>query len=214
MRAALINDLPGSYGTIQHENIWKLVSKYALDGLILQYKDANRGSMDYIHGRIPLAGINVDHNHNGVLMDEFQMVDAAHGWLNDNNMNSMQCITVFNYETEQSVHIEQLLAYWRSKRPTRATIYAPEPYKAGFYSNNLVDKINGDQFLRIAPELYRGNMYPCDAISVRDNLLDRGIRRDRLISYHGAVSSTGPDVYYPLPENMNGLIFYLEKLPL
>jgi hypothetical protein len=232
MKAAQINDLFGSYGTIQHENIWKAVARFGYTRLYLPIYQVNKASMDYI--------VDVKHCQRGIvieprwwatenrdearmaLVNKYNIVPSSDGLsapqeallmssvIRDLGYDNLQCAAFFDDEWHGSPRIRSLLAAWRTVRKTRETGWSFEPFQGGWIDDNLVRIINDDRNLILYPQLYYGGMEPCSEGAVWKDLLVRKILWTKLRRTYGAISSIQTRAPYLLPDRWDGVDFTME----
>lgn len=92
-----------------------------------------------------------------------------------------------NIELHDPKFILSFLSYWRNRRPYRETALVIEGVQAGWFTQELVNRINADANLVVLAEAYSGAMERWDADNVRSNLTNYGIKRDKaLVMYDAA----------------------------
>jgi hypothetical protein len=224
MRAALINDLPGSYGTINHAAIWEKVARYNLDTLLLDIRqlqqiDSNpddhwtaRQVLDRVREKGKRAGVVLVPTDFDPDLSGEQEADYMADFVDRVGYRDLPLTAVFDDERHDPAVILDMLAAWRGRKRTRKTIWSPEGMQAGWFTDRLVQQINADANLWVARQNYAGNMYPFDADRGLRDLLDRGVKLERCEQVTGAVWNTNPPSPLPFPIWWSGIIFTLELL--
>lgn len=226
MRAAQINDLQGSFGTIGHAGIWDRVRRYRLTRLYLDARQASAGALDLIRGqqvvpwhveagiiRVPEWGdvtyaewlrlIRADQRPPALsAIDLARTLDADLVML---KCDQQQCAVLANIEAHDGAYPLEWLREWRRHRPARQTGWALEGLQGGRLPRELVLAIAADPNLQVIPEAYTGNMAPMDADQVRADLIEAGIPRGRVAVYYDGARPPG---------HWDGVMFTLERLPL
>lgn len=220
MRAAQINNLSGSYGSIRHQQIWDKVAKYQLDSLFvtLMQEQANHTFLTDPQALNPETrefvlskgiGFGFVRVPEWTHLNEVQYADQLHADLNAYGLNNTRhpagdpCYVVANAENHE-FNIDTFLTAWRKKRPTRATGLAIEGGQGGRIPEIAVAKMNADVNLDVIGEAYQGNMYPQAQDAVKDDLRNRGLKRVKIFY----------DFRLGAPQWMDGIGWTLETLPL
>lgn len=76
-------------------------------------------------------------------------------------------------------HLAVIREFFR-RRPGRSLVWTLESLQGGWISNELVAYINAHDLLTIAPQSYYGNMTPIFIQYTIEDLVRRGIRRDKI----------------------------------
>jgi len=204
MRSATIYDLIGHYGTIEHANIWRLVSEYALDRL---YIDGREITADHVtavhkHGLEVGARFARDWFERDTVIDIARNMDAT---LTRIGANAKQCAVNFDFEDHDNASVMQWLREWRALRPRRATSWSLEPMQRGWFSTTLIDLVRGDTHLDVWAQTYHGDMYPVAQDACWRNLASALRPEQCRLEYDGA---------HGAPASMDGNVYTLERLPL
>lgn len=206
MKVAWINDLAGSYGTIENSEIWSKVGTHQLRRLYLDWRRATRHDVDRIHAHGCEAGLYGANNwYDGITGVDFAREGDA--VLVRLGLDNVQCAVALNVEQPHSpLYFLACLREWRLHRPGRVTAWHLEGMQSGWFSPLLVATINRDVNLEVVAESFTGSMAPQGEDRVRSNLVVGGIdRRRALVAYDGA------ELYHPW---WDGSAFTLERMPL
>jgi hypothetical protein len=79
-----------------------------------------------------------------------------------------------------SLFHEAVIAEFFRRRPGRSLVWTLEGLQAGWISDSLVSRINGDPRLIISPQCYYGDMTPIFVDYAIENLVGRGIAREKI----------------------------------
>lgn len=109
-----------------------------------------------------------------------------------------------NIEIHDSGWIMAFLTAWRVRRPKRETTIVIEGNQAGWFTPELTHRINLDPNLTVMAEAYTGDMGGMDADSVRSNLTNYGIRREKAEVMYDAAR---------LQQFWDGCAFTQQRLP-
>jgi hypothetical protein len=99
--------------------------------------------------------------------------------------NAKQCAVMADIELHSPGYVLSFITEWRKLRPTRPLAWTLEPYQAGWFSRDLVDKINADPNLIVLPQLYFGDMTPQVESLVAMDVQSAGVSRDRVRCFYG-----------------------------
>lgn len=80
---------------------------------------------------------------------------------------------------DSSFHLAVIREFFR-RRPGRSLVWTIEGLQGGWISNELVAYINAHPLLIISPQSYYGNMTPIFIQYTIEDLVRRGIRRDKI----------------------------------
>lgn len=80
---------------------------------------------------------------------------------------------------DSAFHAAVIREFFR-RRPGRGLVWTLEAMQAGWISDELVALINGNPLLVIAPQAYYGDMTPMFPAYVIENLVNRGIHREKI----------------------------------
>jgi len=75
---------------------------------------------------------------------------------------------------------EAVIREFFRRRPGRSLVWTLEALQAGWISDSLVALINGSPLLYISPQAYYGDMTPLYVPRVIENLVGRGINREKI----------------------------------
>lgn len=115
-------------------------------------------------------------------VDFARNIDAA---LIKLGMTSRQCAVIADVEAHDPRYVVDFLTEWRDLRPTRETAWTMEPFQGGWFSPNLLGKINLDPYLTLLPQNYLGDMTPCASDQVRSDLVNYGVANKKIQSFYG-----------------------------
>ena len=122
------------------------------------------------------------------------------------------CGVIINEELQGSARIIQVLGAWRNLRWARFTVWALGAYQGGWFTPELVQLLNADRNLIVAPEAYVGGpyvglppMYPAAVDTLTDDLADAGVARQKI----------APVLYadWTVPYGWKGLLYNFAALP-
>lgn len=99
--------------------------------------------------------------------------------------SAKQCAVMADIEYHDPGYIVQFLGEYRALRPTRPLSWTLEPNQSGWFSQELVWKINADPNLVVSPQLYYGNMAPAVESLVALNAAQAGIAETRIRCFYG-----------------------------
>jgi hypothetical protein len=120
------------------------------------------------------------------------------------------CGAMFDPEPFNAAAILMLLRRWRQLRTARYTVLAIAPWQGGLFTPELVQQVNGDANLLVAPFAYvdvaGDSLYPAWAPAALDELERLGIRRERLTSFIDAKRQ-------PIAYGWEGILYGFDKLP-
>lgn len=205
MKAAWVNDLAGSYGTIENAAIWQKVARYDLVRLYLDGRFATAADITSIHRRTKGAGLYLANNWfpGASSFDFARECDAA---LVRVGASDRQCAIHAQIETPHDPdYVLSFLSEWRDLRPLRATGWVLEGFQSGWFTDPLRRVIAADPNLELYAEAYGGRLQPFQPDAVRSNLVVGGIERRRcLVMYDG---DRIPWQWW------DGCAFTLERLP-
>jgi hypothetical protein len=115
---------------------------------------------------------------------------------------------MFDIEYHDAHFVAETIRLWRRLRPTRLTAWTLEPNQGGWFTDELVSRINGDPNLVVVPQNFYGDMTPFDtpsAVNLKTNLINRGVLKGRVkVFYDGSKL---------LPTDWDGCILSEERLP-
>lgn len=212
MRAGSIIDLKGNFGTIKHDFIWEWVAEYGMDQLVLPSTQVTPEDLDYIRGRGLHVGVNFSPKWYGDCAGPL-LAEIASRKLDELGYGNKVCTVFLDNENHGSSDVLNMLAHWRTLRPTRDTVWSPEPLQGGDMNADLRQMILHDAHLRVAAQLYRGKpeMAPVSERAVHDDIaFIPGMKR---LSVYGVVSQTSPvKVKHAIPEGWNGILYALDYL--
>jgi hypothetical protein len=144
MRAAIINDLPSSYGNIDHGDIWNLCSRFNFDTLFLDLRQLQhmdklheddpgrwrynaKGTLDYVRQKGKKVGtVLVPTDWDPDLDGELEAITMAN-FINDVGYRDLPLMAVFDDERHDPDDriILPMLKKWRALKATRKTIWSP-----------------------------------------------------------------------------------------
>lgn len=75
---------------------------------------------------------------------------------------------------------EAVIREFFRRRPGRSLVWTLEAMQAGWLSDSLVALVNSNSLLTIAPQCYTGDMTPYFVPYVLENLVGRGIKREKI----------------------------------
>jgi hypothetical protein len=104
------------------------------------------------------------------------------------------CWAMLNSERQGSDKILTMLERWRELRWSRKTVWSPMCFQGGWFSQELVNFINNDPNLYVAPQAYVNDtppgtdpeydpMYPAFEPAVIEDLTQIGILRESIILF-------------------------------
>jgi hypothetical protein len=219
MRAAYIVDLPGHFGPISASGLWAVVSRYGIDKLYLDIRQAQMSDLDYITSRLGSNG-------SGVMVDPIQWwgktgADAAERTEQEllrigfsGTQAAKPCSVMFDYEHHSADEINALIAQYRWHRYKRDTQLTIEPLQGGWFGPGCADTVNNDPNLVVLAQTYRSRMEPVAQDACRKDLERNGIRAERVKLYYGAFwrDAAGADHLIPPCEAADGCFWTLDKL--
>lgn len=94
-----------------------------------------------------------------------------------------QCYVNAEAEYQSSLFWLEFLREWRRQRSSRKTWISLQAMQGGWMGPDLVQQINADANLQIAPFHYDDNMKKIDGSMVALNLVKQGIRWERITGY-------------------------------
>jgi hypothetical protein len=115
--------------------------------------------------------------------------------------SARQCALNADLEVDDPVWILRTLMAIRALLPGRGLTWSFQPHKGGIMSAELVDFINNDRMVTVAPFTYRNDMTPCSERWVVDDLADHGIKRAKVLPY-----------YSTWAEGWDGFLYDLENI--
>jgi hypothetical protein len=92
-----------------------------------------------------------------------------------------QCALDADLEVDDAAWVLRALRRLLAVLPGRGITWSFQPHKGGIISDELVDFINTERWITIAPFKYRNNMQPCSERWVIEDLKSRGIRDDKIL---------------------------------
>jgi hypothetical protein len=216
MLRAYIQDVAGGYGTIGNAAIWQKVAAYRLTGLVVPGPQASAFDCGYVHGRgLDFGVMRVPGWTPGVSPQTY--ASLMHGDVSralGSPTAVGQCVAIADAEIHDPQWVLDWLRAWRKVRPTRATVWTMEPHQAGWMTATLtnpdgskvrlVDAVNADPHLTLAPQMYGGDMSPFSADAMVLDLLDHGVHRDHVSAFYDGAR---PAAYW------DGYVFTLDRLP-
>lgn len=202
MRGCWITDLPGSYGSIQHANIWSNVVRNGLTRLYIDARQIKASDVDFIHSKGVEVGIFGNSNWVASAAGLADLLDAT---LTTIGATAKQCAVMVDIEQHDPDYVLNWLTAWRKKRATRMSAWTVEPHQAGWFTPALVNAIVKDPNLTVVAQAYLGNMYPCAHDAVRADL-ETKLPADRCSVFYDAKDGA--------PGYMDGYLFTMERLPL
>jgi hypothetical protein len=204
MRAATINNLSGSYGTIEHALIWTLVSEYSLDRLYIDGREITADHVAAVHRHGLEVGARWARNwfEGESVIDIAREMDAT---LTRIGVNAKQCAVNWDFEDHDNAGLMQWLREWRALRPRRNTSWSLEPMQRGWFSSTLIEMLRADLHLEVWAQTYHGGMYPVAQDACWRNLASALRPEQCKLEYDGA---------HGAPASMDGNVFTLERLPL
>lgn len=118
------------------------------------------------------------------------------------------CPYQFDIEYHDAHFVAETIRLWRKLRPTRLTSWTLEPFQGGWFTKELIDRINNDPNLVVVVQNFFGGMQIADptpgAANLRRDLTSRGIKPDRVkVFYDGARG---------LPVGWDGCVLSEERL--
>jgi len=96
-----------------------------------------------------------------------------------------QCALNADLESDDPAWVLATLMEIRRLLSGRGLTWSHQPIKGGIYSDALVDFINGDSMVTVAPFLYRNDMTPVSERWAVNDLINRGIRPSKILPYYG-----------------------------
>lgn len=208
MRSATINNLDGSYGTIEHADIWKLVSEYGLGRLYIDGREITAAHVTAVHKHGLEVGARWTRNWfpRESVIDIAREMDAKLTNVGvPAGAQSKQCAVTWDFEEHDNTALMQWLREWRALRPTRNTSWSLEPMQRGWFSTTLIEMVKADTHLEVWAQSYHGDMYPVAQDACWRNLASALRPEQCKLEYDGA---------HGAPANMDGNVYTLERLPL
>jgi hypothetical protein len=220
MRAAVILDLPGHFGPIEADGIWKRVNHYQLDRLYFDIRQIDNHIIDVCKSHSTIAGINIDpkawFNEDlvaGAIRTTKKLNDLGFDKRNPTGI----CPVMFDYEEHSIEKVIAGLQQWRRARYRRDTIWTFEPLQGGWVGDPQMKlQIKPDTNLVLMPQTYRFDMSPVAQDQVLYDLLRNYDRRQIKLYYQSFYKVPADDRYpkFPVQEAWDGCIYDLEHLPL
>jgi hypothetical protein len=115
--------------------------------------------------------------------------------------NPVQCYGLADIEYHSSLFVLEFFKAFRAIRNKRIVVWAPESMQGGWMEPELVSFINADPNILVAKQNYTGDMREIDGSVSTKDLLARGIRAEKVTSFHS--------LRKPVPEWWDGIL-YLE----
>lgn len=112
-----------------------------------------------------------------------------------------QCALNADLESDDAAFILSTLMRIRALLPGRGLTWSFQPHKGGIMSDALVDFINNDRMVTVAPFTYRNDMTPCSERWVVDDLVGHGIKPAKVLPY-----------YSRWAEGWDGFLYDLENI--
>jgi hypothetical protein len=224
MRAAVVIDLPGHFGPIEADGIWKRASYHRLDRIYFDVRQVDRHILDVCAQHHVAGGIWIEPAgwFNESLAAAALRVTRK---LNDLGFTGSHaadvCPVMFDYERHSIADVVQGLQAWRKTRYKRDTVWTCEPLQGGWVGDpQLVAQIKPDTNLVVMPQTYRGpsgglpDMRPVAQDAVRLDLLRFFDQRQVKLFYQAYCKENTVDYSLPLPEGWDGCVWDLEHMPL
>lgn len=108
------------------------------------------------------------------------------------NSHARQMYVIADYEGKDPAYMVEFLKWYRLLRPVRPLIWTPESFQGGWFSPELVKAINADRYLKVAPQIYRGDMTPRCAAGATKDLRRAGVNISQMAIAYGC-ATVGPD---------------------
>lgn len=105
---------------------------------------------------------------------------SAHG--------ARQCALNADLEVDDSEWVCRALLRLLAIMPGRGLTWSMQPHKGGIIGDELLALINSNQWVTVAPYLYRNNMQRCSERWVVDDLTGRGVKPQKILPYYRDVS--------------------------
>lgn len=120
--------------------------------------------------------------------------------------NPKQCAVQADIEYHSAQYVIDFITEWRKLRSARETAWTMEPNQGGWFTPELVDRLNRDQNMMVLPQLYYGDMSPAVESLMTIDIERRGVNPDRIRCYYGLRNRQIADAW-------DGALFDLISLP-
>jgi hypothetical protein len=218
MRAAVILDLPGHFGSIEASGIWNRVASYQLDRLYFDIRQINNQIINYCKSRSTVAGINIDpkawFNEDlaaGAIRTNKKLIELGFTGANVAGL----CPVMFDYEEHSIVNVVAGLRQWRRARYKRDTIWTFEPLQGGWVGDPQMQAvIKPDRNLILMPQCYRFDMGPVAQDACFEDLTRFYAPQQVKLYYQSFYKELGADARYPIHEAWDGAMYDLSHMPL
>lgn len=216
MRGAYVYDLPGHFGPIEADGIWKRVEAYHIDRLYFDVRQIDKHIIDVCHSHHVQAGISIDPK--SWFNEDFAAAALrVHNKLNELGFTGAHvadpCPILFDYEDQSIERVVAGLKAWRKLRYKRDTCWSMEPLQGGWVTDpQMVTQIAPDLNLTLLPQTYRWNMAPVvqDAV-LMDLMRPNTYSRLRIRLYYQSFYKTATtDLTFPIQEAWDGVMYDLE----
>jgi ribosomal protein S18 len=114
-----------------------------------------------------------------------------------------QCAVLVDIEYHDPAYIITFLNEWRQLRPRRETGWTLEPLQGGWFTRELVRKVN-DAVVGVYPQSYFGNMSPVSPDLVRSDIVEQLVNRRYVSPVYDAAD---------IPTHWDGIAFPFHALP-
>jgi hypothetical protein len=185
------------------------LKRYKITRLYYEARDPNIGGAFFdelrkipVEGGIMLSAAWYD----GTMKDLADQGDAEVTRLGGNN-KQLAVLFDIEYPYQGPNVILQWLTEWRLHRPSRMTLWTPAFHQGGWFTTELVGRINGDPNLVVVPQAYiQDPPIVVDADLTRCDITERYVTRSRV----GVFYLPG-DVAHR--ESWDGIVFGFNELP-
>ncbi len=97
--------------------------------------------------------------------------------------SAAQLAAMLDAEVHDSRYVITAIRRFRELRSGRHLIWTCEPLQGGWFSPELVQLINDDPLLAVAPQTYYGDMRCVYVELVVNDLLQRGVKREKIVPF-------------------------------
>jgi hypothetical protein len=213
MKAVWCDALNGSWPA------WDKFRKYGLARIYVSALETKKDGtsrlkelVDGIHSQGFEAGLYRDPHWTGLSAKDLAATAHTDLLSAGAKYRAQQCAYLFDTEYHDPGYLLDLISAWKALRPTREWAWTLEPFQGGWFTKELVDRVNSDDFCTVIPQTYLGGMEPCSELAVISDLVTNrnfvwnyGVAPTQIASFYDGIRGA--------PERMDGIIFTDGRLP-